>query len=138
LELQRQQQLQELKHELETPDGILQVLSYGILFAGTAYANRPVGTEDSVSALTAEDVRTHLAQMRVQKRLLLVVVGDVAPEAVLARAQRALGGLPTGGDVPPLPGALSFPKPRLEVESRTLPTNFILARFAGPSWQSPD
>ncbi len=138
LELQRQQQLQELKHELETPDGALQVLSYGILFAGTAYANRPVGTEDSVGALTAEDVRSHLAQLRVQKRLLLVVVGDVAPEAVFARAREALGGLPVGQDVPPLPPALSFPQPRLEVENRTLPTNFILARFAGPSWQSPD
>ncbi len=138
LELQRQQQLQGLKHELETPDGALGVLSHGIVFAGTPYANRTVGTEESVSALTAEDVRSHLAQLRVQRRLLLVVVGDVPAEAVFARARRALGSLPTGDPLPPPPPALSFSKPRLEVESRRLPTNFILALFAGPSWQSPD
>ncbi len=138
LELQRQQQLQELKRELETPDGALQVLSNAILFGGTPYANRPVGTEESVTALTAEGVRSHLAQLRVQKRLLLVVVGDVQPEAIFARARAALGALPAGEALPLPPAALSFSQPRMEVESRTLPTNFILARFAGPGWQSPD
>ncbi|HMK72880.1 MAG TPA: insulinase family protein, partial [Myxococcaceae bacterium] len=44
LDLQRQRQLQQLKREQENPDGALTVLAQKMLFAGTPYANRPVGT----------------------------------------------------------------------------------------------
>jgi len=138
LELQRQQQLRELRQELETPDAALRLVRHVLLFSGTPYANRPVGTEDSVKDLTAEQVRAHLARLRTQSRLLLVVVGDVAPEAVLAKVRQSLGGLPSGNAVPPPPASLSFTKPRMEADERPLPTNYILASFAGPSWQSPD
>jgi len=138
LELQRQQQLRGLRQELETPDAVLRLVRHVLLFAGTPYANRPVGTEETVTGLTAEQVQSHLARLRTQRRLLLVVVGDVSPEAVLAKVQKAFGGLPPGDVVPPPPAALSFTQPRMEAEERPLPTNYILASFAGPTWQSPD
>jgi len=138
LDLQRQRQLQQLKREQENPDAALQVLGHKMLFAGTPYANRPVGTEESVKALTAEDVRARLARLRARNRLLVVVVGDVDPGAVLARVEKALAGLPAGGPLPPAPGPIAFTAPRLQVLERKLPTNFIRASFAGPAWQSPD
>jgi zinc protease len=138
LELQRQQQLRELRQELETPDASLRLVRHVLLFTDTPYANRPVGTEDSVKALTLEQVRTHLARLRTQSRLLLVVVGDVSPDAVVAKVRQALGALPPGEALSPPPAALSFKKPRMEADERPLPTNYILASFAGPSWQSPD
>jgi zinc protease len=138
LQLQRQRQLQELKHEQESPDGALGVLSQKMVFKGTAYANRPSGTEESVKALSAEDVRAHLGRLRVQNRLLVVVVGDVEPSAVLDKVRAAFGPLPPGAPRPPLPGVLSFSQPHLEALARPLPTNFILAGFAGPTWNAPD
>jgi zinc protease len=138
LELQRQQQLRELRQELETPAAALRLVRHVLLFSGTPYANRQVGTEDTVKEFSAEQVRSHLARLRTQSRLLVVVVGDVVPEAVLAKVQRALGGLPEGGAGPQPPAALSFTEPRMEAEERPLPTNYILASFAGPTWQSPD
>jgi zinc protease len=137
-ELQRQRQVQELRQEREGPDGALRHLSQRMLFAGTPYANRPVGTEESVKALTLEQVRAHLARLRTQEHLLLVVVGDVDPEAVFAKAQKALGALPAGEPLPQPPAPLSFASARIEVETRPLPTNYILASFAAPGWQSPD
>jgi zinc protease len=138
LELQREQQLQELKQERETPDGALRVLGNRMLFAGTPYANRPIGSEDSVKALSAEQVRTHLATLRTQTKLLLVVVGDVDAKVVLAKARQAFGALPVGDATPLPPPNSTFTQPRIEVDARTLPTNYVLAQYAGPSWQSKE
>lgn len=138
LALQRERLLQELKREQESPDDALHFLADQLLFQGTPYAVRPQGTEDSVRALSLKDVQSHLGRLRAQNRLLLVVVGDVEPEAVFALARSALASLPEGEPLAPLPSPLHFEKPRLVAERRKLPTNYILASFAGPSWGSPD
>ncbi len=138
LQLQRERLLQELKREQESPDDALHFLADQLLFQGTPYALRPQGTEDSVRALTLTDVQSHLGRLRAQNRLLLVVVGDVEPEAVFALARAAFASLPEGEPLPPLLPALHFETPRLLAERRKLPTNYILASFAGPSWSSPD
>ena len=138
LELQRARLLQDLKREQESPDDALQFLSEQLLFRGTPYALRPQGTDASVRGLSKEDIQRHLASLRAQNRLLLVVVGDVEPEVVFALARKALLGLPEGGPLPVAPAPLQFSEPRLLTEARALPTNYILASFAGPSWASAD
>jgi zinc protease len=138
LELQRARLLQELRREQESPDDALQFLSEQLLFSGTPYALRPQGTDASVRGLSKSDVQAHLEMLRAQNRLLLVVVGDVEPEAVFALARRALLALPAGGPLPQKPAPLVFSEPRLVAERRALPTNYILASFAGPTWSSVD
>jgi zinc protease len=138
VELQRARLLQELKREKESPDDALQFLSEQLLFSGTPYALRPQGTDASVRALTVEDVQAHLQALRAQNRLLLVVVGDVEPEAVFALARKALLVLPEGGPLPVRPAPLAFSESRILAERRALPTNYILASFAGPTWPSVD
>lgn len=138
LELQRSRLLQELKREQESPDDALQYLAEQLMFRGTPYALRPQGTPESVERLTQEDVQGQLARLRAQNRLLLVVVGDVEPAAVFALAEKHLLGLPRGGPLPAPPAPVHFTEPRLLAERRALPTNYILASFAGPSWSSRD
>jgi zinc protease len=138
LELQREHLLQELRREQESPDDALQFLAEQLLFKGTPYALRPQGTSESVRGLSRADVQQHLAALRAQNRLLLVVVGDVNPDEVFALAGKALAGLPEGTPLPPLPATLHFQDARLVAEKRALPTNYILASFAGPTWGSPD
>ncbi len=138
LELQRERLLQELKSEEEGPDEALQALSQALLFEGTVYANLPQGTPASVAGLQAEAVRSHLAGLRAQNRLVVVVVGDVEPEEVFARLRPALSALPPGAPLPPLPALLHFSQPHLRQQRRALPTNYLLASFAGPSWRAPD
>jgi zinc protease len=138
LELQRGRLLQELKREQESPDDALRFLAEQLLFQGTPYALRPQGTEASVRGLGLADVRQHLEGLRAQNRLLLVVVGDVEPEAVFALARRVLASLPEGDALPKRPAPLAFDRPRLLAERRPLPTNYILASFAGPLWSSAD
>ncbi len=138
VDLQRERLLLELRSEQENPDDALQALSEELLFTGTAYANRPQGTALSVQALSVEEVRSHLAALRAQNRLVVVVVGDVQVEEVLARLRPALALLPPGDALPPPPGLVHFNAPRLREQQRALPTTYLQAGFAGPSWRSPD
>lgn len=138
LDHNRNRQLQELKREQENPDGALRVLAEQLVFKGTPYANRPQGTEASVQALNAQDVRAHLARLRAQNRLLVVVVGDVDPAAVFEKVRQAFGALPAGDALPPTPAPLAFTQPRIEAKERPIPTNFILATYAGPTWSAVD
>jgi zinc protease len=138
LELVRAQRLSGLRHEQESPEGRLGLLMHDKLYAGHPYANRPVGTLQSVAAVKAEQLAPHLARLRETSRLLWVVVGDVDPAHVLAQAKEALGGLPRGTYVEtPLP-ALQFPAARVFSESRTLPTNYIQGVYLGPGWKDAD
>lgn len=138
IELQRQSMLSRLHHEEESPDARLGLLSHRALFKGHPYENRAVGTLDSVSKLTAEQVKAHLAKLRESSRLLLVVVGDVDAAHVADLAKQKLGGLPRGSfKDAPMPG-LSFAKSQVDVTVDKLPTNYIQGVFTAPSWRDRD
>jgi zinc protease len=71
-------------------------------------------------------------------RLLLVVVGDVEPEALQKQIAASFGGLPRGNYKEPSLPALDFSKPTLEVISRPVQTNYVTGTFAAPSIRDPD
>jgi predicted Zn-dependent peptidase len=138
IEIQRARQLSALKHEQEDPDGKLSLLVHQTIFHGHPYENRAIGTLESVAALDAGKLRAHLGKLRETSRLLLVVVGDVAPEHVIEQATRAFADVPVGAYVEaPLP-PWTVEKPSLHVTEQKLPTNYIEASFPGPSWRDPD
>lgn len=138
LELQRQRQIAALRHEKSDPDATLSVLVNQVVFKGHPFENRAIGTEESVSKLTAESVKTYLDELRETGRLVFVTVGDVDPAHVIEKVKGAFGALPRGDYAgAPFP-ALEFDKPTVAVTERKLSTNYIEAAFAAPAWTSPD
>jgi len=138
LEIQRARQLSGLHHEQESPDGRLGYLVHQQLFAGTPYANRAVGTLESVAAVKSTDLAPYLDKLRETSRLVLVVVGDVDANHVIALAKQRFGALPKGNYVAtPLP-PLAFAAPKLATEARKLPTNYIQGTFSSPGWKDAD
>lgn len=138
LSVQRQRQLALLRTEQSDPDGTLELLSHTTIFGGHPFANRPIGTEQTVSNLTLENVRAHLASLRETGRLVFVTVGDVDPAHVLEKVKAAFGNVPRGSyQSTPYP-ALRFDKATVSVTERKLSTNYIEGSFAAPSWTSPD
>jgi predicted Zn-dependent peptidase len=132
VEVARAQQLAALAQARQHPDGALDLLVNAALFEGHPYANRPEGTASTVAALTREQLVAHLARLRFRERLVLVVVGDVAPGRVLSLARATLGRLPEGGWRPePLPRP-AYAAPSLTTEARQLPTNYLQAMYLGP------
>jgi zinc protease len=137
VELQRQLMLSELRQEEQEPDALLWRVAHEMFFAGLPYANRAIGTPESVAGLTRAQLVEHLQKLRETSRMLLVVVGDVEPDAVLAWAQAAFAKVPEGSyretplEVP------RFSKPRSQIVERALPTNYIAQLFPAPSWNDP-
>jgi len=112
-----------IRDDADTPDSYLQVLQARRAYAGHPYLNDPNGTAESVSRLTAEDLRRYHKQMMETSRLLLVIVGDLDPQLLRQRIAVSFGKLPRGDYHPsPLP-ELSFSASTVEVTERDLPTN---------------
>lgn len=127
-----------LRADNDTPDSYLQVLQARVAYVGHPYVNDPDGTVESVSRLTAEDLRRYHKQMMETSRLLLVVVGDLDPQLLRQRIAASFGKLPRGNYKPaPLP-ELSFAGQKVEVTERDLPTNYVQGVFAAPGLASPD
>ncbi|HLN97471.1 MAG TPA: pitrilysin family protein [Pyrinomonadaceae bacterium] len=127
-----------LRDDADTPDSYLQQLQARVAYAGHPYANDPRGTAESVSRLTAEDVRRFHKQVMETSRLLLVLVGDLDPQLVRQRIATSFGKLPRGDyRSTPLP-ELSFAASTVEVTERDLPTNYVQGVFSAPSLAAAD
>jgi zinc protease len=138
VELARTQSLAQLHHEQEDPEGQLWTLERKQLFAGHPYANRPVGTIESVTALQAQDLGPYLDKLRETGRLVFVAAGDLDPAHVLDQVRKAYGSLPRGTYVDtPLP-PIAFAAPHIVVQDRKLPTNYCESAFPAPRWTDPD
>jgi predicted Zn-dependent peptidase len=74
------------------------------------------GTEESVRAITAEDLKAFYARYMVPEQAAIVVAGDVEPENVASELDRRLSGW-RGPEVAPapLPAAEFSPRPRIMV-----------------------
>src|SRR5207253_2508593 len=109
-----------------------------LVYAGHPYHNDPDGTVDSIARLTAEDLRRYHKQIMETSRLLLVIVGDLDPEALRQRIAASFGKLPRGDYRPgPLP-KLAFEASTVEVTERKLPTNYVQGVFTAPSLNDAD
>ncbi len=138
IEIMRARQLSALRDEQDNPDARLELLAHETIFKNHPYAQRALGSLETVPTLTAQQLAAHLAKIRETSRLLLVVVGDVDAKHVIDTATAALGDLPRGSFtatptppwVPPTAGAVT-------VLEQKLPTNYIKALFPGPDWRDP-
>ncbi len=137
-EVVKQRALAARRHETEDGDGRLRLLTRKALFAGHPYENRAVGTVETIGAMKLGDLAPHLAKLRDTKRLVLIVVGDVEPEKVIEQTRAAFASVPRGSYVEtPIP-QLHFTEGHLAGDPFKLPTNYIQATFAAPSWSDPD
>ncbi|MBR9765888.1 MAG: insulinase family protein [Rhodobacteraceae bacterium] len=80
-------------------------------FAGRAYGDHPYataleGTEESVGALTRDDMVEAWRNVLVKNRVSIAVVGDITPEELGPMLDELVGDLPEGGA--PLPGPASL------------------------------
>jgi zinc protease len=127
-----------LRDDVDDPDDYLQRLQERAAYVGHPYFNRPRGTAETVSRLTAEDLRRYHQQMMQTSRLLLVIVGDLDATELRQRITQTFGKLPRGDYRPsPLP-PLAFATASVEVTKRGLPTNYIQGMFSAPSLTAAD
>ncbi len=108
------------------------------MFAGTPYAHDPLGTKSSFDGTTGEMLKRFYDNWYSPDNAILVVVGDVDPDATLAKIKHWFGDIPSH----PLPARPSVDLKPVKSESFTLDSNlpyilgFISYRF--PGTDSPD
>jgi zinc protease len=127
-----------LSDDADEPDTYLQRLQEKVAYAGHPYLNRPEGTAETVSKLTAEDLRAYHQRIMQTSHLLLVIVGDLDAAQLKPRLAATFGKLPRGDYKEQLPPALAFNASTVEVTSRELPTNYVQGLFTAPPITSTD
>ncbi|MEX2180587.1 MAG: pitrilysin family protein [Gemmatimonadaceae bacterium] len=128
-----------VRQRVDSPEALLEYLADSVAFVGDAYGLSPVGTERSLARITLEDLRTFHRTQMVTSRMLLVVVGDVPRPRLEEMIRTTLGTLPSGDYTwtPPPTGTRRVGS-SVHIESRRLPTNYILGWWEGPPAGHPD
>src|SRR5262245_27841040 len=128
-----------LRQQDDTPEGEVQILSNKLLYTSHPYYNSPEGTVESVSKLTAADLKAHHASMLATSRMLVVVVGNVPPEEIKRKVETSFGSMPKGDYKNVAPPDFAHGKtPEFRLVEKAVKTNYIRGTFAAPPLDHPD
>ena len=138
VKLVREQLLAAVRQRGDNPDALVSFMADSFAFSGHPYARTTLGTERSLSRLTVAALRRYHDEQIVKSRMLVVVVGNVARSQVERAITRTLAKLPAGSYHWTLPDAVPTHHAGFAIESRPLPTNYILGYYLGPPAGSKD
>lgn len=138
VEFVREQLLSALRQRRDSPDALLDYLSDSVTYAGSAYANSPVGTERSIAQATHADLLRYQQDEIVKSRMILVVVGNVDRATIGRLVTGSLALLPAGEYRWAMPDTLPTGAADAFVVRRPLPTNYLQGYFRGPPAHSAD
>ena len=122
-----------LRQQNDQPETSVAILSNKLLFASHPYYNSPDGTIESVSALTATDLKAHHAKILGAGRMLAVVVGNVTLPEIRQKVETSFGKLAKGdfkNDA--IQTFAKAAEPEFQIINRPVATNYIRATFAAP------
>lgn len=134
----RKRRLSALRAQSDSPESSLEVQQEKVIYANHPYANDPEGSVESITKLKAEDLRAYHQKAMQTSRLLLVIVGDVEPEALKTQITDSFGKLPRGDYKEVASPVLSFVRPTVDVTPRSQQIDYVKGVFAAPSISDPD
>src|SRR5262245_62035396 len=137
--LVKDQIINALRQQNDSPESSVALLSNKLLYASHPYFNPPDGTVESVSSLTAADLKAHHARLLQTSRMLVVVVGNVTPEEVKGKVEASFGKLPRGDyKAEAMPVFAKASTIDFQVIDRPVATNYVRGTFAAPPLESAD
>jgi zinc protease len=129
---------QEVARDNSSPSYVLQEKARERIFAGTPYSNTGLGTKSSFDQTTADMLRSFHESWYAPNNALLVLVGDLDPEAVLAKVKQLYGPIPRK-PVPPREEIALQPVVSDTFSSTTdQPYGFVAYIFRAPGYRAPD
>jgi zinc protease len=138
VKLVREQLLAAVRQRGDNPDALVSFIADSFAFSGHPYARTTLGTEQSLARLTVLDLKRYHDEQIVKSRILVVIVGNVARSQIEKLITRTLGNLPVGTYRWSLPDSVPVRSAGFAIESRSLPTNYILGYYLGPPAGSKD
>ncbi len=101
LESEKKVVISELERNEDNPSNYLFQQITKRALAGTPYERPIIGFRETVSAITRDDIKNYISTWYQPQTMLLVVCGNVRPQAVLAEAEKLFGALKNSGVVSP-------------------------------------
>ena len=136
--LVRTQFLSGIRQRRDDPDALAEFLADSIAFSGHPYGIPVTGTESSITAIDARALKAYHDTQIVKSRMLLVVVGNVDRAHIERLVRASLAQLPTGSYRWRPPPRLPEREAAVVIESRILPTNYLIGYYSGPLATSDD
>jgi zinc protease len=129
---------QEVAQDLSDPEYVFYKKLLATMFAGTPYAHDALGTRPSFNATTGTMLHEFYDKWYAPNNAILVVAGDVQPDAVMAEIRKLFGGIPSKK----LPPRLTVHLRPVSAENLNLPTDspygLVVAAFRMPGYGDPD
>ena len=111
---------QEVSRDLSSPFYTYVAQAQALLFEGTPYSHDALGTRPSFDRTDAALLRQFYERWYAPNNAILVIAGDVQPQAALAEVQAAFGAIPRR-EVPPHAPIVTG---RVEAKTLSFPTDF--------------
>jgi zinc protease len=103
------------RHDSTDPQTLASEAWFAALFPDHPYARPPGGTEESIAALTVEDLRAFARDSLTRAGLSIGVAGDITPERLAALVDKAFAALPASAPE----GAATVPEGRAVTDGGT-------------------
>lgn len=129
---------QEVARDKSTPIYLLEKKMLAHLFAGTPYAHDALGTKPSFDKTTGAMLKKFHTTWYAPNNALLVVTGDVDPQAVLAQVKKLYGAIPSK-KIPAKPAITLAPVAATTFTTPSdQPYGLVFVAFRMPGYRSPD
>jgi zinc protease len=138
LEKVRQQFLLNVKEKEQDPQAIAWRAWMNKILPGDPYARPGEGTEESMRAMTADDLRAAHRRILTRDTLQVAVVGDISAAELGPLLDEVFGGLPETAPRQALPPASPAAGPQLQVIPRDMPQSVIVFGHEGILRNDPD
>ncbi|MGE5626273.1 MAG: M16 family metallopeptidase [Bacillota bacterium] len=129
---------QEVSRDLSSPQYVFYSQLLASVFEGTPYAYDALGTRPSFDKTTAAALKDFYTRWYAPNNAILVIVGDVDPQAALAKVQELYGDIPAK----PLPAKPEVQLQPVQAKTLDLPTDLpyglVLLSYRMPSLTDKD
>ena len=122
----------------EDPNHLAGRAFFEAAFAGHPYANPTKGTVESVSTVTADDLRQFVRGRFALDNLIVGAVGDIAPEELGRLLDSALGGLPAEAEPFDVPEFMPAATDETLIVRKEIPQSVVMFGMPGIKRDDPD
>ena len=107
-------------------------------FANTPYAINPLGTEQTIAGITADELKDYYSKILNKNQIFIVVVGNITKYEIYEKILAAFNNIKSAPYTTPNLTAPSLIDNKLVSESQDLKTNYVGAVMNAPEFSSPD
>ena len=138
LERVRRQFLLNVRDEIKDPQAIAFSKFMDMALPGDVYARQDDGTEATIAAITADDLRAAHQRIFARDTLQVAVVGDIDAAELGPLLDKLFGQLPASSERPALSPADVKKGPALALTERDMPQSVIVFGHEGLTRDDPD